>query len=94
MQRKSGIDNMGIGLLAMLIIFAIFALTLGVSALLFMLVYWLLGNYLPLALQVLGGAVIATLVISLEGWGAFKWASGLLWRYDPSEKTVGVRKSR
>jgi ABC-2 type transport system permease protein len=94
MQRKPGIDNMGLGMLAMLIIFAILALTVGVSALLCFLIYLAGGKHLPLPLQMVTSGVVAAIIISVEGWIAFKLACHQLWRYDPSEKTAGVRKSR
>ncbi len=94
MQRKPGIDNMGMGMLAVLIIFGILALTVGVSALLCFLVYAAGGKNLPLPLQMLTAGLVATFIISAEGWIAFKLACHKLWRYDPSEKTAGVRKSQ
>ncbi len=93
-QRRAGLDNMGIGMLAMLIIFGIFALTLGVSALISWLGFLLLGMHLNLPMGILGAALVTTLIVSVEGLIAFRWASHLLWRYDPSEKTAGMRRKQ
>ncbi len=93
-QRRASVDNMGIGLLALILIFASLTLTLGLSALICFGGWWLLRDHIVMPVAVLAAGLITTLVATAEGWLAFRLAARMLWRYDPSEKTAGVRKKR
>lgn len=93
-QRKQSIENMGVGLIAALMIISMLIMTLGVVGV----ICWLGLKFFVASLSVpgtlLAASTVSTIIIALEGWAAFAWATSALRKYDASEKTLGVRKKR
>lgn len=91
---RAGLDNMGVGLIATIMIFAIVLATIGVAGGICGLGYYLLKNTMSLPSGILLGSIVSTIVIAVEGWIAFLWMCRAFKRYDASEKTTGMRKKR
>ena len=91
---RAGIDNMGVGLIATIMIFAMMFATVGIAGGICAIGYFLLKNALNLPMGILLGSIVSTIVIAVEGWIAFLWMCRAFKRYDASEKTTGMRKKR
>jgi ABC-2 type transport system permease protein len=94
-RAKSGqMDNIGIGLLFLIALLISIFVNFGLASLICWGGYKLLIGAISLPMGILLGCVVCSILIGLEGWIIFRWMCRAFYRYDPSERTSGVRKKR